>query len=123
MFAMVLGHWDLLGYGMFSVVPKHDREPVALVGLLRPEGWPEGEIAWNILMPAAEGQGFAAEAARAARGHAFGTLGWSTAVSYIGPDNDRSIALAQYLGAAEDPDAPRPESSPGCLVFRHRAAV
>ena len=35
--------------------------------------------------------------------------GFQTLVSYITPGNDRSIALAERLGAAPDPDAPLPE--------------
>ena len=53
--------------------------------------------------PGFEGHGFATEAARAARAHAYGTLGWPTAVSYVDADNHRSAALALRLGCTEDP--------------------
>ena len=53
----------------------------------------------------------------AARGYAYGTLGWPTAVSYVDAENHRSCALARRLGAREDPAAPRP--GPDGLVFRH----
>ena len=69
--------------------------------------------------PAAEGKGYAFEAAQAARAHAFDVLGWETAVSYIDPGNARSIELAERLGAVRDPEAaPFHE---GDLVFRHSA--
>ena len=67
--------------------------PLGLVGLWFPEGWHEPEIGW-ILFEGAEGRGIAREAAEAARAHAYGTLGWTTAVSVIHPGNARSIALA-----------------------------
>ncbi len=71
-----------------------------------------------LLLPAFEGRGYAAEAARAARGYAYGTLGWKTAVSYVSAENHRSAALARRLGAREDLDAPSPGDG---LVFRHPA--
>ena len=57
-------------------------------------------------------------AAAAARDHAFGALGWETAVSYIDPDNIRSVALAERLGARHDPEARGPGEN-SCLVYRH----
>jgi RimJ/RimL family protein N-acetyltransferase len=86
-------------------------------------GWPEKEIGWSVWAPEAEGKGLAFEAAQAARAWAYGTLGWTTAVSYIDPANARSIALARRLGATRDPEAPlidgyTPENT---LVFRHPA--
>ena len=56
-------------------------------------------------------------AAEAARTHVFETLGWDTAVSYIDPQNARSIALAERLGAVRDDSAARPH--PDDLVYRH----
>jgi RimJ/RimL family protein N-acetyltransferase len=85
-----------------------------------PEGWPEQEIGWSLWSAEAEGRGFALEAAQAARGYAYGDLGWPTAVSYIRPENRRSIALAQRLGAVLDPDAATPDDSDD-LVYRHPA--
>ncbi len=41
-----------------------------------------------------------------------------TLVSYIDPRNERSIRLAERLGARLDPRAAQPEDDP-CLVFRH----
>ena len=67
---------------------------------------------------AAEGRGIAAEAARALRDWAYAAQGWTTLVSYIDPENARSIRLAERLGARLDPDAPHPDGRP-CLVYRH----
>ncbi|MEL7026999.1 MAG: GNAT family N-acetyltransferase, partial [Pseudomonadota bacterium] len=47
----------------------------------------------------------------------FTELGLSTLVSYIDPENARSIALAERLGAVRDDEAEKPEDNP--LVYRH----
>lgn len=117
-FGTILGHWQMLGFGLWSVCRRGSDRPLALVGLLRPEGWPEGEIAWHVTDPAAEGTGIAFEAATAARAHALGPLGWPSAVSYIAPANTRSIRLAKRLGAVKDPAAKTPEGL-DCEVWRH----
>ena len=66
----------------------------------------------------AEGRGIAFEAIRAVRAHAYRTLGWPGAVSYIEPENARSIRLAERLGCVRV-DEPTPY--PGGLVWRHPA--
>lgn len=121
-FAAVVGHWTLLGFGMWAVTPKGDDRIIGLVGPWCPADWPENEIGW-LMFGAAEGRGYAAEAARTAIGHAFGVLGWHTAVSYIEHGNARSVALAERLGARPDPKAPQPRPDRPCLVYRHPAPV
>ena len=59
------------------------------------------------------------EAAVAARRYAYDTLGWTRPVSYIHPDNARSIALAERLGCVRDPNAACPFPETPDLVFRH----
>ncbi|MEM7319687.1 MAG: GNAT family N-acetyltransferase [Pseudomonadota bacterium] len=119
-FAAEVGHWDLLGFGMWAVTRKGDDQILGLIGPWCPADWPENEIGW-LVFGDAEGKGIAFEAARAALDHAFDTLGWTTAVSYIDHDNARSIALAERLGAVSDPGAPRPKPDHPCLVYRHPA--
>lgn len=119
-YAVMLGHWDLLGFGLFAVTLRDTGESIGLVGNYAPEGWPEPEIGWVLYSQHHEGQGFAFEAAQAAHGHTFDTLGWPTAVSYIAHGNDRSVALAKRLGAVEDLAAATPQNK-HCHVFRHRA--
>lgn len=119
-FATLTGHWVLRGYGMWAVTLKGEDRILGMIGCLNPEGWPEPEIGWFVFAEA-EGRGIAAEAALAARDYAFNTLGWTTAVSYIHPENARSIALAERLGAARDQAAARPKPELGTLVFRHPA--
>ncbi len=92
-------------------------ETLGMVALNKPLHFPEREIGW-IIWQRHQGQGYGFEAAVKAREFAFGTLGWSTAVSYIDPENQRSIALAERLGAVLDPGAKTPNDDPD-LVFRH----
>lgn len=99
LFAAYLGHWQLRGYGRFMIVDRASGATIGHAGPIFPEGWQEPELTWTIFAPAFEGQGFAFEAAHAARAHLYRDLGWTTLVSYIAPDNDRSIALAERLGA------------------------
>lgn len=115
-FSNEIGHWLIRGFGMWAVTQKGDDTCLGYVGCWYPEGWNEHEIGWQ-LWPAAEGNGFAHEAALATRAFAYRTLGWTTAISNIEPQNKRSIRLAERLGAVLDPKA-RP-IDPGDLVYRH----
>ncbi|MEL6522150.1 MAG: GNAT family N-acetyltransferase [Pseudomonadota bacterium] len=119
--AMFAGHWDLRGYGLFSIVPKGADRAIGLVGPWHPINWPETEIGWQIWSDAYEGQGFAKEAAIVTRDYARCELGWSEIVSYIDPNNQRSIALAEKLGARRDETArlPDPHDETTCWVYRH----
>lgn len=98
--AAVLGHWHLRGFGRWMVADAKTDEPLGIVGLYYPEGWPEPELAWS-LFDAAEGRGVAFEAAIAARDYAYDTLGWTTLFSAIEPKNTRSVALARRLGCTQ----------------------
>lgn len=121
--ALVLGHWALRGFGLWAVVPRGSAMTVGTVGCLWPARWPEGEIAWHLWTADAEGRGFAREAATAARAHAFCKLGWRSAVSYIAPENTRSIRLAERLGAELDPGAAHPFGDAPMQVWRHIPGV
>ena len=112
------GHWVHRGFGMFIFHAKGDATPLGMTGPWFPEGWPEHEIAWSIWVPAAEGKGLAFEAATAARAYAWNALGWNSAVSYIDPDNARSIRLAERMGAVPDGN-PVPEGE--SLTYLHPA--
>lgn len=96
--AMFLGHWQLRGYGNWVIEDKASGAFAGYGGLWNPLGWPEPEIMWGLL-PRFHGQGYATEAARAVRRHAYDVLGWATAVSYIAPENFPSQRVAQRLGA------------------------
>ncbi len=117
-FASVLGHWQFRGWGLWILTRRGDDAAIGMAGPWFPVGWPEREIGWAIWDESLEGRGLAAEAAIAARSDAYGRLGWTTAVSYIDPRNERSRRLAERLGARVDPEAAHPGSDLA-LVYRH----
>jgi len=122
-FGHVIGMWVLRGHGSFVFRETVSDQPLGMCGPWHPTDWPEAEIGWMVWRAEAEGKGLAFEAAAAARAHAFTALGWRTAVSYINPDNTRSIALALRLGAILDPTAAVPPSDHPALVYRHLPSV
>jgi RimJ/RimL family protein N-acetyltransferase len=116
-FASNCGVWHLLGFGSLSIEEKATGVLVGQCGLNAPPEYPERELGW-VLFDGFEGKGYAFEAATTLRDFAFNTLGWTTVVSYIDPDNARSIKLAERIGAKLDKDAATPNGE-GCLVYRH----
>ncbi len=115
--AALVGHWHLRGFGRWMVADRATDAALGVVGPYFPVDWPEPEIAWAVF-DGAEGRGIAHEAAHAARRFAYDTLGWTNAVSLIRPDNTRSAALAQRLGARIDGRHPHPTY--GMLdIWRH----
>ncbi|HEX5129129.1 MAG TPA: GNAT family N-acetyltransferase [Usitatibacter sp.] len=95
--ASMLGHWQLLGYGMFAAEVKATGELAGRVGFLDPPGWPGFELGW-LLGREHWGKGYAIEGARACLDYAFGTLGRDHVISLIRPGNERSIRVAERLG-------------------------
>ena len=93
----LIGHWQLLGYGMFVVEERSTGAFLGRVGPLRPPHWPDFEIAWS-LAPGARGKGYATEAARAAVGWSFETFPLDRIVSVIDPRNLASRKVAERLG-------------------------
>ncbi|MEN8891850.1 GNAT family N-acetyltransferase [Planktotalea arctica] len=97
-YALNIGHWHIHGYGYLSIEDKETGKPAGICGIWNPEGWPEPEIGW-VVFEGFEGKGIAFEAALAVRQWAYTELGFTTLTSNIVPDNARSIALAERLGA------------------------
>lgn len=95
--AMMVGHWHLRGYGMWTMVEKATGRAVGRGGLWFPEGWPGLEVGW-LVAPEARRRGYATEVGAAALGCAFDALGAERVVSVIAPGNARSIAVAERLG-------------------------
>lgn len=99
--AVEIGHWQMLGYGRWSVVERSSGKTAGLIGLWNPMGWPEPEIGWD-LFDGFGGKGYATEAALSARAYAYDVLGWQTVISQVAPGNHASRAVAQRLGASRD---------------------
>ncbi|TRW97567.1 GNAT family N-acetyltransferase [Paracoccus sp. M683] len=113
-FASDVAQWPLKGCGALAVTETATGRLVGQVILNDLPHFPERELGWMAFAP---GHGYLTEAAARLRDYAFVDLGWSSLVSYIAPDNDRSIALARRLGARPDSTAAGPD--PADLVFRH----
>ena len=95
------GHWQLRGFGPFAVALKSTDTFVGYCGPWFPYDWPEHELIWGIVA-SHQRQGFASEAALAARHWAYTQAGWPGAVSYVD--------AAQYRVAGRRPS---PRSSRG----------
>ena len=95
--AMIVGHWDLRGYGRFAVELKSTGALIGRVGLWFPEGWPEIECGWAI-HPDHWGRGYATEAAAETLRLGFAALGLTHIISLVRPDNSRSARVAEKLG-------------------------
>ena len=110
--------WSLFGHGALMIDIAATGECVGQVGINHGPLFPEKELGW-MLYEGHEGRGYATEAAAALRDWAFATLRLPTLVRHCGPDNRRSHAVAERLGAVRDPTAPRQD--PEDIVFRHAA--
>jgi RimJ/RimL family protein N-acetyltransferase len=92
------GHWSMRGFGMWAIERRSDAAFVGRVGLYHPPYWPALEAGW-VLARSAWGQGYAREGARAALEFARRELPPQRLVSFIRPGNERSVRVAEALGA------------------------
>ena len=112
-FASATGSWLLHGHGMWTVTLAKTEAVLGFVLINMEPGDLEPELGY-LFVPAAEGQGYASEAARTAKDYAKDVLSLPSLVSYIAPENHRSIALAKRLGARLDE-----QMVDGSQVWRH----
>ena len=111
-----IAEWQLFGVGNLSIELRETKTCIGQIEINQGPLFPEPELGWQLLA-AAEGKGYALEAAIAMRDWAFRDGELETLVSYIDPDNLRSIQLAERLGAVIDEHARRQD--PVDLVYRH----
>mgnify|MGYP006285528377 FL=1 len=97
-FCAISGQWVLRGIGAFLVADLKTDEPRGFAGFWYPLDIEVPELCWA-LFPGNMKQGFATEAASAARQWLYTTHAFDHVVSYIHPDNAASCALAERLGA------------------------
>lgn len=95
--AMILGHWQLRGFGLWALEERASGTLVGRAGLFEPEGWPGFELIW-MLRRESWGKGYATEAARRVLRHAFIDLERERVISLIRPANAPSIRVAERLG-------------------------
>ena len=120
-FMQMTATWVLRGHGWWAVTEAEAL--MGFVGLGFEPGDQEPELGY-MFAEAAEGRGLATEAVEAARDWAR-EAGLPSLVSYIADDNDRSLALAQRVGAVRDRAAERAlvaslgDAEAGTQVWRH----
>ena len=95
--AMILGHWQLRGYGPWAVEERATGNLIGKIGFFYPEGWPDFELGW-VLGRESWGKGYASEGARRALDYAFTEMGRDHVISLIHPENTASIKVAERLG-------------------------
>jgi RimJ/RimL family protein N-acetyltransferase len=106
-----LARWKADGFGLFVVERKEDKRVLGRTGFLvwNSETWQTGtvaefgeaaivELGW-VLAKEHWGQGYASEAAVAARDHAFKELKLTRLISLIARGNDASVRVAEKIGA------------------------
>ena len=118
-FMQLTGTWYLRGHGAWTVTDKASGAVLGFVQIGAEPGDREPELGY-LVSEAAEGKGIALEAAEAVRAQALGPFALPSLVSYVAPENSRSIALAGRLGTRRDEaaEADMPEDD-RALVFRH----
>jgi RimJ/RimL family protein N-acetyltransferase len=95
--AIILGHWNLLGYGIWALECKATGQLIGRAGLLNLPQWPDVEVCWA-LSPRFWGNGYATEAGQATVHWAFQEVGLGRLISLIHPENTASEAVALRLG-------------------------
>jgi RimJ/RimL family protein N-acetyltransferase len=95
--AMILGHWQLRGFGLWAVEERATGALIGRLGFFQPEGWPGFELGW-MLRRGSWGKGYATEGAARALAHAFTAMDRDRLISLIRPANHASIRVAERLG-------------------------
>lgn len=95
--ALILGHWQLRGHGMWAVEERQSGLLIGRIGFWQPEGWPGFELGWALGRDW-WGKGYATEGARAALSFAFTSLDQEHVISLIHPENRASSRVAERLG-------------------------
>lgn len=113
--AMLMGHWQIRGYGFFSVEEKSTGAWVGRVGPWNPHEWPAPEVGWSILR-SQWGQGYGPEAAGAALDFVFEQLKWERVIHLIAPENANSAAVARKLGSVNTGESAQIPSFPGIMT-------
>jgi RimJ/RimL family protein N-acetyltransferase len=82
---------------MWAVEQKETCTFVGTIGFAGPEGWAGFELSWKIVRRW-WGNGYATEGAQAALAYAFTDLNKDRVISFIHPENQASLRVAERLG-------------------------
>lgn len=94
--AMLLGHWELRGHGMWALERASDGIFVGRAGLMRPEGWPDVELGW-MLKREHRHHGYATEASQAVLDFAWTKLKLPRVISLVRKGNEASLGVVRRL--------------------------
>ena len=119
-FCQAVAGWMLRGAGAWTITVPGDEAALGWIYLWQEFGDPEPELGW-VLTEAAEGHGYAVEAARAVLPSALTLCGSGGVVSYIDAANHRSARIALALGAVRDPEAEAAMGDADLHIYRHFA--
>jgi RimJ/RimL family protein N-acetyltransferase len=97
--AIHMGHWLLKGCGKWALADAKTDELIGRVGYFHPPyEWPGLELGWTIARKY-WGQGYATQASRLALDWGAEKFGRKAIISAIIHGNDRSVRVAERLGA------------------------
>jgi RimJ/RimL family protein N-acetyltransferase len=121
MSARLEAHWYAYGYGLWALHVKESGAMVGFVGLSHPLWWPETlervEVGWRLAREA-WGFGYATEGAKAAVRAGCEVLGLEELVSFVHPENTRSLAVTARLGMVEEAEVPHPSRDERIRIMR-----
>ena len=121
MSARLEAHWYAYGYGLWAAYAKESGAMVGFVGLSHPLWWPEMiervEVGWRLARDA-WGFGYATEGARAAVRAGCEVLGLEELVSFVHPENARSLAVTERLGMVAEAEVPHPSRDELIRIMR-----
>jgi len=115
-FIQMTATWVLRGHGWWTI--EFEGAAVGFIGIGFEPGDIEPELGY-LLSSETRGQGFATEAALAARDWAWASAGLDSMVSYIMETNTASQNVARKLGAVRDPEAEAAIHEDKVQVWRH----
>jgi len=117
-FCQAVAGWMLRGTGAWTITFHDADTALGWIYLWQEQGDPEPEIGW-VLTEAAEGRGYATEAAKAVMPMALDLFGVGGFVSYIDASNAASARIAAALGARRDLAAEAAYNEPDLQIWRH----
>lgn len=121
---LTMDGWGESGFGLWALERIEDGVFIGFTGLSRPSFeahfTPAVEVGWRLARHA-WGHGYATEAARAALGFGFDTVGLTEIVSFTVPANLPSRAVMERIGMRHDPadDFDHPKLPEGHPLRRH----
>lgn len=112
-----------LGFGLFAIERKVDRQPIGICGLIKRESLPDPDLGYALL-PQYAGVGYALEAARACVALARVQLKMPRLLAITTPENIRSRHLLEQLGMSlEKQLRMQPDADELCLYALETGAV